>query len=162
MKTSTLTFVALATFGTGLAAPSSSSSPHELDVRGPSGINNRGSALCKKGAMADILNYASKLPDFQLYKDGEHIICSGISSGSGGTCAFFQGTGQNHFGAEVKELLNYLSQHPNTQGCGSIPVSFPPEAGGVNDLSYAGQLTVNYVADTDNPCDPGVCGATDC
>ncbi|KAI0121497.1 hypothetical protein F4776DRAFT_631162 [Hypoxylon sp. NC0597] len=162
MKTSALAFMALAMFSTALAAPSSSPLPHELAERGPSGINNRGSALCKKGSMADILKYADSLPDFQLYKDGEHIICSDISNGLGGTCAFFQGTGQNHFGAEVKELLNYLAQHPNTKGCGSIPVSFPPEAGSINDLSYAGQLTVNYVANTDNPCPPGVCGATNC
>ncbi|KAI1404781.1 hypothetical protein F4819DRAFT_446330 [Hypoxylon fuscum] len=162
MKTSALAFIALAMFGTGLAAPSSSS-PDELAARGPGGINNKGSSNCKKGAMADILKYASSLPDFQLYKDGEHIICSGIHGGiGGGTCAFFQSTGQNHFGAEVKELLNYLAQHENTQGCGSIPVTFPPEAGSINDLSYAGMLTVDYVADTDNPCDPGVCGAVNC
>lgn len=162
MRTSALAFIALAMSGRTLAAPSSSL-PNELAERGPSGINNRGSSLCKKGSMADILQYVPSLPDFQQYKDGEHIICSGISKGiGGGTCAFFQNTGQNHFGAEVKELLNYLAQHENTQGCGSIPVTFPPEAGGINDLSYAGFLTVNYVADTDNPCDPGVCGAANC
>ncbi|KAI2640818.1 hypothetical protein GGS26DRAFT_586813 [Hypomontagnella submonticulosa] len=160
MKTSAFAFIALAMFGTALAAPSA---PQELEVRGPKGINNRGSILCKKGSMADILKYVNQLPDFQLYKDGEHIICSGISHGiGGGTCAFFQGTGVTHFGAEVKELLTLLSQHENTNACGSIPVTYPASAGGINELSYAGMLTVNYVADTDNPCPPGVCGATNC
>lgn len=163
MKTSAFAFIALSLFGTSLAAPPTSSLPSSsLDARGPSGINNKGSALCKKGSMQDILKHVGSLPDFQLYKDGEHIICSDISSGTGGTCLFFQNTGQTHLGAEVKELLTYLSQHKNTDGCGSIPVTYPPDVGGINELSYAGYLTVNYVANTDNPCPPGVCGATNC
>ncbi|KAI0386876.1 hypothetical protein F5Y04DRAFT_275328 [Hypomontagnella monticulosa] len=158
MKTSAFAFIALAMFGTALAAPST---PQELDARGPSGINNRGSSLCKKGSMGDIMSYVPQLPDYQLYKDGEHIICSGISHGGGGTCAFFQGTGVTHTGAEVKELLTLLSQHKSTNACGSIPVSYVPEIN-INELGFAGMLTVNYVANTDNPCPPGVCGATNC
>ncbi len=140
-------------------------SPIDLQRRGPTGINNQGSGYCAKGSMSELVGFVEQIPAYQQYKDGEHIACSGIKSSlalGGGTCVYFQGTGINHLGIEAQRLIQILSQHPNTQGCGSIPVSLLPELGSVNQFSAAGMLTVNYVANTDNPCPPGVCGATTC
>jgi len=53
-----------------------------------------------------------------------------------------------------------LNNKSDVKECGSVPVSLLLEYGGVNELSKMGMLTVNYVSDTDNPCPPGVCGAT--
>ena len=134
-------------------------------IAGPSGINNRGSGYCAKGSMSDIYNYLMQIPDLQLYKSDEHIACTDKKSGlaiGGGTCAFLQGVSGTVSGLQVKRLITLLSQHPNTEGCGSIPIYFPPEFGGHNVLADFGMLTVNYVQDTDNPCPPGVCGATSC
>jgi Kp4 len=126
----------------------------------PTGINNRGSTNCANGSMEQIQKFINTIPDTQVYKDGEHIACSSIHGGlGGGTCAFLQGTKTGATGYELKILINALAAHENTKGCGSVPVTFPSEFGGVNRLSTEGMLTVNYVVSTANPCPPGVCGS---
>jgi hypothetical protein len=151
--------VLLAIVGTSSAA--AVPDPVSLATRGsPTGINNRGSSNCAKGSMKEIVGYINQIPDVEQFEDGFHIACSGVKRAGiqgGGTCAFFQGTNASHNGTQVKALINLLSNHPNTDGCGSVPVSLLPEFGGVNQLSKMGMLTVNYVADTDNPCPPGLC-----
>lgn len=60
-------------------------------------------------------------------------------------CAFLQETSTPVSGKQIKELITLLANHPNTSGCGSVPVSLLPEFGGVNELSKMGMLTVNWV-----------------
>ena len=131
-------------------------------IFGPKGINNRGSSQCNGDNIAEIAGYINNLPDSQLYESGYHIACSSNhgKAGFGGHCAFLQKTSQPYSGRQIKLLIQMLNEKDDTKECGSVPVSLLPEFGSINELEKLGFLTVNYVLDTDNPCPPGVCGAS--
>jgi len=118
----------------------------------PSGINNRGSLYCagEEGAMQQLKDIMSQISNEQHYNDGFHIACT-----KGHICTFLQNTGVGASGYQVKILINALAEHENTEACGSIPLSYPVEFGGKNELSFRGMLTANYVKETANPCTAG-------
>lgn len=133
----------------------------KIERRGPSGINNRGSAQCNGDNVNEIAGYIEKLPDDNVYESGFHIACTGVGGrffGIGGHCAFLQGTG-HITGRQVKGLIKMLNDKSDVSSCGSVPVALLPEFGGINELGRNGMLTVNFVTKTDNPCPPGLCGA---
>ncbi|KAK0640760.1 killer toxin [Cercophora newfieldiana] len=126
------------------------------------GINCRGSANCDHqlgGAnyLETLKNYVNQAQDGRVYRNGEHIAC--ISRGSlangfkGGYCVFPQGTASGVTGARAKKLMQDLRDHGCTR-CGSVPIDFKWPTS--NDPKN-GILTSNFVSDTDNPCNTGLC-----
>ncbi|KAI9776538.1 MAG: hypothetical protein M1839_009519 [Geoglossum umbratile] len=121
------------------------------------GINCRGSGFCgKNGAVNTLAGYIDGIQGCRVYQNGEHIACKSdpkVLNGNGGECAFLQGTASGLSGSAIQALIKEIQGH-GCEGCGSVPIGFPQVFGGSNDPS-GGILTVNYVADTDNPCPDG-------
>jgi hypothetical protein len=114
------------------------------------GINCRGSGFCSGDSVAfQLYQYINNAQDNRFYPNGIHIACT--KSGSGGICAFLQGTKSGLNGAQIKPLASEIVKH-GCKVCGSVPITFP----GSNDPKN-GILTFNYVKNTDNPCRPGLC-----
>lgn len=134
------------------------------------GINCRGSTACVSAApqpgggfgndIPALVNYISGIDETRVFKQGEHIACIAYhnpfiaASTKGGVCVFLQTlpAGINGLdGGKIKTLLGDIQEHQCTN-CGSVPIDFPT----TNDVAN-GQLTVNYVSNTDNECDTGLC-----
>ncbi|KAJ2978430.1 hypothetical protein NQ176_g3820 [Zarea fungicola] len=103
------------------------------------GINCRGSGNCLgiAGNIDDLIKYADKLKDYQIFTKDKHIVCQKSQLGNG-LCAFPQDTFAVT-GAQVKKLLRSLKDH-HCKKCGSVPVGYP----GSNDPTN-GILKVNAV-----------------
>ena len=134
------------------------------------GINCRGSFGCVSGVhngdgtfgddMPALVNFINGIDETRSFKSGEHIACVAFNNpliaGSlkGGVCVFLQnlppGTASLD-GGKIKTLIGDIQGH-NCKNCGSVPIDFP----NTNDVAN-GELTVNYVANTDNVCDTGLC-----
>lgn len=129
--------------------------PNDLASRAPLGINCRGSSECSFHGdtnMAKILGYVDGIDENRLYSNGYHIAC--VNTGSGhGICAFLQNSDHQVSGGVIKDLVSGLVNH-NCKNCGSNPV-YNYGGSPSNDPQW-GILTVNYVSNTDNPCD-GLC-----
>ncbi|KAK3331574.1 Kp4-domain-containing protein [Cercophora scortea] len=151
--------LSLASFSGALALPADQSeNPATLAARAL-GINCRGSALCSdarsgSNAASRLQGYINNIQGNRVYHNGEHIACvarGSLISPNGGFCAFLQYTNRDVNGAAIKNLIAAIVGH-NCKVCGSVPIDFP----GSNDPKN-GILTVNYVANTDNPCPDGLC-----
>ena len=107
-----------------------------------------------------LVNYINGIDETRSFKSGEHIACIAFNnpliagSPKGGVCVFLQnlppGT-TSIGGGKIKTLIGDIQGH-NCKNCGSVPIDFP----NTNDVAN-GELTVNYVADTDNVCNTGLC-----
>ena len=122
------------------------------------GINCQGSQLCHKGN-GDLVDYVNHIDCNRMYENGEHIACINrghkILGKQPGMCLFLQYATQPISGATIQGLLGQIIAH-GCEGCGSVPLSYLPEFGLINNPD-AGILTLNYLSDTANPCDPGLC-----
>lgn len=131
------------------------------------GINCRGSNICGRAKTKDAIKQIAaflRLPEFQecrIYKNGEHIACVSDTNAlqpTGGFCLFLSNTRHGATGQEILELMDVLNNRKDDPcgSCGSIPYLFSESHGNLNDPSR-GELTVNFVTNTYNPCPTGLC-----
>ncbi len=132
------------------------------------GINCRGSPTCTQStktshAVKTIAGFINdKIQPCRIYRNGEHIACitdGNILASNGGFCAFLQNTPFGASGLDIQALITSLNSRTDDEcnNCGSIPITFPYSLGGVNADVGKGQLTVNFVGNTANPCPTGLC-----
>lgn len=130
------------------------------------GINCRGSGFCSSddtsNAVKTIASFImQEIETCRTYSNGEHIACitdGNIIDPNGGFCAFLQGTASGASGLAIQDLVTALADRTDDvcNNCGSVPFTYPPDMGNSNDPSQ-GELTINFVSNTDNPCPTGLC-----